>query len=160
MKPSERTARDSMQVACFSVGGEEYAVDIMKIKEIINPVRITPVPKAPPFIDGIIELRGAILPVVDLRKRFDLEPTALNRDSKYIVTALDGRIVGLVVDKVREVTRIDLDDLRSAPAMAVGESARFFTGVFQRDGRIVMLVDLDQILSTTEKVALRELGRT
>ena len=159
MKPSERAARESMQVACFSVGGEEYAVDIMKIKEIINPVRITPVPKAPPFIDGIIELRGAILPVVDLRKRFDLPPTGLTRESKYIIIAVDGRIVGLVVDRVREVTRIELEQLRSAPALAVGDGARFFTGVFQRDGRIVMLVDLDEILSSTEKVALRELDR-
>ena len=93
-----------MQLVAFLVGDGEYALDIMRIKEIINPVKITAVPKAPPFIEGVIELRGAILPVVDMRKRFDLPPSTPSRASKILIVVLDigGKrmIVGLVVDRV------------------------------------------------------------
>jgi purine-binding chemotaxis protein CheW len=120
-----------VQVASFHVGDQEYALDIMKIKEIINPLVITAVPKAPPFIEGIIELRGAVLPVVDLRKRFALEPRPQSRETKYIIVTLEGHIVGLVVDRVREVMRIDEGEILDAPAMATGVDARFVAGVFK-----------------------------
>src|SRR5439155_24663051 len=82
-------APELVQMVAFSVGAGEYALDIMRIKEIINPVKITPVPKAPPFIEGVIELRGAILPVVDLRKRFDLVATPAVRSTKFLVVSID-----------------------------------------------------------------------
>jgi purine-binding chemotaxis protein CheW len=147
----------TIQAACFRVGAEEYALDIMRIKEIVNPTRITPVPKAPPFIEGIIELRGAILPVVDLRKRFDLPATSITRDSKYIIVALEGRAVGLIVDRVSDVLRIATDELRAPPSMAVGADAQFFQGVYKQADRIIMLLDIDRILTSTEKIELRGL---
>ncbi len=145
---------ESIQVACFVVGDEEYALDIMRIKEIINPVKVTQVPRSPAFIEGIIELRGAFLPVVDLRKRFALPPSDPTRDSKYVIVALEGRIVGLVVDKVIEVKRIEADSVSDAPTMAVSDNARFFNGVAKWDERIVMLINLDEILSSVEKEQL------
>jgi purine-binding chemotaxis protein CheW len=148
-----------MQVASFHVGAQEYALDIMQIKEIINPVPITPVPKAPPFIEGIVELRGAVLPVVDLRKRFEVEAGAVTRESKYVIVALEGHIVGLVVDRVRDVTRIDESDVLDAPAMAVGLDARFVSGVIKRDNRIIMMLDVHGILTATERSLLADLGR-
>ena len=148
-----------IQVASFRVGPQEYALDIMQIKEIINPVAITPVPKAPEFIEGIVELRGAVLPVVDLRKRFDVDAGAITRASKYVIVALEGHIVGLVVDGVRDVARLEPSDLLDAPAMAVGLDARFVTGVFKRDERIIMMLDVDEILSSSEKSLLAGLGR-
>ncbi len=145
---------ETRQLACFVVGAEEYALDIMRIKEIINPVKVTQVPRSPTFVEGIIELRGAFLPVVDLRKRFDLPPMDTTRDTKYIIVALEGRIVGLVVDKVIEVRRIDAGSVSDAPEMAIGDTQRFFNGVAKWDERIVMLMNLDEILSPEEKQQL------
>ena len=108
----------TIQVARFHVGDEEYALDIMRIKEIINPAPITRVPRAPAFIEGIIELRGAFLPVVDLRKRFGLAPRPPGRETKYVIVSLEGRIVGLIVDRVTEVSRIATDDIEGEISLA------------------------------------------
>ena len=105
------SASSSTQLVAFGVADGEYALDIMRIKEIINPVAVTPVPKAPPFIEGVIELRGAILPIVDVRKRFDLSPTPATRATKYpdrrrSIVGEQRIIVGLVVDRVSEPLRV------------------------------------------------------
>jgi purine-binding chemotaxis protein CheW len=168
------TARlaDAVQLVAFSVGTGEYALDIMRIKEIVNVVPVTPVPRAPAFIEGVIELRGAILPVVDMRKRFDLPATLPVRATKYLIVAIDVRppggagaepapprrmIVGLIVDRVSEPIRVARDQVRPAPALAQAETA-CFTGVVHHHGRILMILDLDAILSSKEKLSLAGLG--
>lgn len=147
-----------VQFALLTIGTEPFALDIMRIRAIVNPLRITPVPKAPPFVEGVIELRGSILPVVDMRKRFDLPAPPPVRSTKYVLVGLEGRIVGLIVDGVTEVIRLPRQDVRPAPAMAVGESAQYFSGVCQHGGRIVMVIDLDAILSTSERISLAGLA--
>jgi purine-binding chemotaxis protein CheW len=185
MRPHDRAAADKkkaaelMQLVAFRVGEGLYAVDILRIKEIINPPRITPVPKAPAFIEGVIELRGAILPIVDLRKRFDLPPTPPTRTTKIIIVGIDigGKrmIVGLIVDGVLEPLRVPKEQIRPAPSLTTGEAA-YFSGVVNRrraereqaqpqqqerrkrvesnDEGIFMLLDLDAILSSKEKITL------
>src|SRR5262249_33668960 len=96
--PTQARGDELVQLASYRLGGEEYAIDIMRIKEIIHPRKITKVPKAPPFIEGVVELRGAILPVVDLRKRFELATLEMTRASKYIIVSMERRVLGLVVD--------------------------------------------------------------
>jgi purine-binding chemotaxis protein CheW len=147
-----------VQLATFLVGGEEYALDIMRIKEIIHPLKITPVPKVPPFIEGVIELRGAILPIVDLRKRFDLAAPPPTRSTKYIIVGIEGRIVGLVVDGVGEVLRVGRAEIRPSPLVS-GDAARYFSGVCHHAGRIIMILDIDRILSSDEKISLAALTR-
>ena len=148
-----------IQLATFVVGGEEYALDIMRIKEIINPLRVTPVPKVPAFIEGVIELRSAIIPIVDLRKRFDLPAPAPTRGTKYIIVAIEGRIVGLVVDAVGEVLRLTETDLRPPPQLMDPSAAGLFTSVCKVKGRIVMVLDIDRILSSQERLSLAGLPR-
>lgn len=150
-----------LQLAAFLVGREEYALDIMRIKEIINPLKITPVPKAPPFIEGVVELRGAIFPIVDLRKRFDLPPTPLTRASKYVVVGIAGRIVGLIVDAMTDMLKKTPGEVRATPGLAVGGAAdpeSFFSGVVHHGGKIVMVLDIDRILSSQEKISLAGMG--
>ena len=170
MKRHARTqSRDAevTQLVSFQVGGGTYAIDIMRIKEIVNPVRVTPVPKAPAFIEGVIELRGAILPLVDLRKRFDLPATPVSRQSKYMIVTVDvaGRryIVGLITDGVAEPLRVPKDQIRPAPALTRTSSA-CFSGAIRRemegDSSIVMIVDVDALLSETEKSSLAGMGDT
>jgi len=145
-----------VQLAAFRIGGEEYAIDIMRIKEIIHPLKITKVPKAPKFIEGVVELRGAILPVVDLRKRFELPNTDITRASKYIIVSMEKRILGLVVDAVSEVLRVPRKDVKAPPefGFAGGATASFFSGVCHLGERIIMILDLDEILTRQEKIDL------
>jgi purine-binding chemotaxis protein CheW len=151
-------APEQIQLATFFLGREEYALDIMRIKEIIHPLHITPVPKVAAFIEGVIELRGAILPVVDLRKRFDLPAPALGRSGKYVIVGIEGKIVGLVVDGVGEVLRIARVELRPSP-LTSGDAASYFSGVYHGGGRIVLILDIDRILSSEEKISLAGLAR-
>jgi purine-binding chemotaxis protein CheW len=137
-----------VQLAVFRVAEQTYAIDIMRIKEVINPVPITPVPRAPATLEGVIELRGQILAVMDLRKRFDRPATAATSSSKIILVKLPEGIVGLVVDGVREVVRIASEDIRSPPA------GDFFTGVCRIGDDIVMILDIDRILSSEEKISI------
>jgi purine-binding chemotaxis protein CheW len=152
-----------VQMVAFGVGPGDYAIDIMRIKEIINPLPVTAVPKAPRFIEGVIELRGAILPVVDVRKRFDLEPTQPTRATKYLIVGLDlgssgsRMIVGLVVDRVSEPLRVPKSDVRPAPQLTVGERA-FFSGVVHHGEKMLMVLDVDALLSTGEKQTLSGMG--
>jgi len=149
------------QLVAFGVADGDYAVDIMRIKEIINPVAVTPMPKAPPFIEGVIELRGAILPVVDVRKRFDLPPTAPTRATKYLIVSVDlgeqRAIVGLVVDRVSEPLRVPRTDIKPAPRLSVSERA-YFTGVVAHHGKMLMVLDVDALLSSAEKQTLSGLA--
>ena len=145
------------QLVAFGVGDGDYAVDIMRIKEIINPVPVTPMPKAPPFIEGVIELRGAILPIIDVRKRFDLSPVAATRATKYLIVSVDvGEqrvIVGLVVDRVSEPLRVARTEIKPAPRLSVSERA-YFTGVVAHHGKMLMVLDVDALLSSAEKQTL------
>ena len=159
MKPAlPRDESALIQLATFVVGTETYALDIMRIKEIIQPLKITSVPKVPAFIEGVIELRGSILPVVDLRKRFDLPATPATRASKYVIVGIEGRIVGLVVDAVGEVLRVGDQEISAAPELQ-GDAAQYFAGVCRHDGRILFILDLDRILSSTEKISLAGLSK-
>ena len=146
-----------MQLVAFGVGDGDYAVDIMRIKEIINPVAVTPMPKAPPFIEGVIELRGAILPIIDVRKRFDMTPTSATRATKYLIVSIDvgeARVIaGLIVDRVSEPLRVPRTEIRPAPRLSVSERA-FFTGVVAHHGKMLMVLDVDALLSSPEKQLL------
>ena len=146
-----------MQIVRFYVGGQQYAIDIMQVKEIITPVRIVSVPSAPDFVEGIIELRGAFLPIVDVRKRFGLTPAATTRESKYIIANLSGQNVALIVDAVLDVRRIALADIESTPALARSGDERqsFVVGLARWDDEIAMLVDLGRILSDSERDTLQ-----
>ncbi len=156
--PNEREGgRQGIQLACFRIGAESYAIDIMRIKEIIRPLKLTPIPKAPPFIEGVINLRGAVIPVVDLRKRFDHVAAGTAGKVRIIICALSGRIVGLVVDEVFEVRRYSRQDVQPAPHFLKGKGSEFFLGVCRREEELVMILDLEKILSTEEKIDLERL---
>ena len=168
---------DTLQVARFHVGDEEYALDIMRIKEIINPIAVTRVPRAPAFIEGVIELRGTFMAVIDLRKRLGLAATPQGRDSKYIVVRMDDQVVALIVDRVIDVQRMARRDIRSAPEAIVQPDHHsksdqdhenppghpgtpLVAGVVKHEGRIVLILDLDAVLSPTERSALGALETT
>lgn len=146
------TPRQEVQLASFRIGSEMFALDIMRIKEIIRPLKLTPIPKAPAFIEGVINLRGAVIPIIDLRKRFD-QPAESGRLTRIIICSAAGRILGLVVDEVIEVRRYSRQEVQPTPSFRYG-GADFFLGVCRRDEDLVLLLDLDAILSSGEKIDL------
>jgi purine-binding chemotaxis protein CheW len=135
-----------IQLATFIVGGEEYALDIMRIKEIINPLRITPVPKVPQFIEGVIELRGAIIPIVDLRAKLAMSEAAYNQFTVIIVVRVGAKTVGVVVDAVSDVLNIPTKDIQPTPDFGAQVDARFISGLAKAGERLVVLLDIDKVL--------------
>ena len=145
--PDGREMRQEVQLACFKVGPELYALDIMRIKEIINPLRITPVPSSSDLIEGVINLRGVIIPVVDLRKRFGVPEDARSEQPKYIIVLVSGKIVGVIVDEVLEVVRIPRDLIKPSPQLFEDKDPGMFLGVCEHLGRLLLLIDLKRVLS-------------
>lgn len=150
--------RQEVQLACFRVGAELYALDIMRIKEIIRPQKMTPVPKAPSFIEGVINLRGAVIPVADLRKRFDQPINDATRKNRIVICSLAGKIIGLLVDEVTEVRRYGRHEIAPAPQFIKGPQADYFLGVARRDDDLIMLINLEKVLSTEELIELQGIG--
>ena len=153
---SERAGEDRVQLklAGFRVGGDAYAIDIMRIKEVIDarPHAVRPVPHAPALIEGVIQLRGVVIPVIDLRKRFGvpIDPELL-RLNKLIIVSVRGRIVGLRVDSIIGELGVSADAVRPAPSLlrAGGEGGvptEFFSGVCRRGDEMIFVVSLDALL--------------
>ncbi|ACL66254.1 CheW protein [Anaeromyxobacter dehalogenans 2CP-1] len=124
-----------VQLCTFRVGGEDYAIDIMRVREIIPPQPVTPVPRAPAFVEGVFHLRDEVIPVVDVRRRFGLPIGPPTRRTRFLVVNVARRRIGLVVDEVCEVLRLPRHALRPAPALVADGGPRFFLGVCGGDGR-------------------------
>ena len=125
---------DLVQLCTFRIGGEDYAVDIMRVREIIPPRPITPVPRAPAFLEGVIRLRGEVIPVLDVRKRLGVPPAADARRARFLVANVAGRRIALVVDEVCEVLRLPRREIRATPALGDDGAPRFFLGVCGGEG--------------------------
>ncbi len=159
-KPVERKSDKSQadaelnQLISFEVGEEEYGLEILRVKEVIRIREITRLPKAPHFVRGIINLRGDIIPIIDLRDRFGLEERAYSTMTRVIVVDVEGRLVGMVVDAASQVVRIPSDQIDPPPPIVGGLSAEYIKGVGKLEERLVILLNIDRILSQEEKVEL------
>lgn len=148
MDEQRRQAPDEriVQLAAFRVGDEEYVIDIMRIKEIVNPVKVTSVPGSSEVIEGVINLRGVIIPLVDLRRRFGLPLLPRTRATKFIIVAVSGRLMGVVVDEVLEVVRVPRSLIKPAPELFDGKEPGTFLGVCQYQERLLLLLNLKKVL--------------
>jgi len=146
--------KEIRQFAVFSLGEEKYAVDIVVIKEIIRPLKITPIPGAPPFIEGVVNIRGDVVPVIEMRKRFEVEGDR-EMDPRMMIVRVENQWVGIIVDTVTEVIRVASADIKPPPRVMSGEGARYLAGVCQYEEDLVVLLNLDEILTGEEKVSLQ-----
>jgi purine-binding chemotaxis protein CheW len=142
---------DLMQLVTFSLDQEEFGVDILKVQEIIRMMEITKVPKSPEFVEGVINLRGKVIPVIDLRSRFGLDSHAYDKDTRIMVIDINNVIVGFVVDAVSEVLRITADTVEPPPPVVAGIESDYISGVGKLKDRLLILLDLDRLLSGTER---------
>ena len=148
---------NEVQIVAFFLENEEFAVEIGKVREVLKLVRITPLPRSYNYIEGVINLRGDIIPVVDLRKRFGLT-TEKKRDdsSRIIIVELDDNDIGLIVDSVTEVIRISQDLIQLPPSNVAGARTDLIQGVGKINDRLLIILNLEKILSTEEQLTLDE----
>lgn len=140
---TETVSEDELlQLVTFEVGSEEFAIPILSVQEINRMMEITRVPQSPPFVEGVINLRGKIIPVVDLRQRFGMERVERNGDSRIIVVEVKGRVIGFTVDRVNEVLRIDSGIVEPAPAMVASVDSDYVQGVGKLPDRLLILLEL------------------
>lgn len=143
-----------IQLVTFSIGEEEFGVDILKVQEIIRTMEITKVPKAPEFVEGVINLRGNVIPIIDLRKRFGLQTRVHDKHTRIIVIEISKMVVGFVVDSVSEVLRIPSNTVEPPPPVVSGLESEYISGVGKLEDRLLILLDLDRLLSGEEKEVL------
>jgi len=143
----------------FTLDQEEYGIGITKVKEIIGMIAITPVPQTPHFVKGVINLRGKVIPVIDLRLKFGLEPMAYNERTCIIVVEISGAgeniPMGIVVDSVSEVLNIKEDDIEDTPSFGTHLETSYILGMAKTGGGVKILLDIDKVLTSEELSAVQ-----
>ncbi|MCB9837964.1 MAG: chemotaxis protein CheW [Phycisphaeraceae bacterium] len=136
---------DQLQLVTFEVASEEFAVDILLVHEINRMMSLTRVPQSPPEVEGVINLRGKIIPVVDLRRRFGFEPTERDDQSRIIVVEVKDRVIGFIVDRVHEVLRINSNIVDPPPSMISTIDSDFIKGVGKLEDRLIILLEIGRL---------------
>lgn len=154
---ARRRGDRSKNLVGFTIADVHYAVDILRVREIINPLPIVPLPHAPAVVLGVSDHRGQVVPVLEVRRRFGLPPVAATRRTKWIIVELGDRPVGLVVDAVTDVFGAAEPDQRSVPEIGVGDAARGIAAVYSYGGNLVFVLDVDRIAAVAEVLDMRAL---
>ena len=144
---SRRDAAAGREYLTFTLGSEEYGVDILKVQEIRGYDAVTRIPDAPDFIKGVINLRGTIVPVVDMRLKFRLARADYNQFTVMIILNIAGRVVGMVVDGVSDVLQLTAEQVRPAPEFGSSVNTRYVTGLGTLDARMLILIDIERLMS-------------
>ncbi|RZT29318.1 chemotaxis protein CheW [Cupriavidus agavae] len=134
----------------FTLGTEEYGIDILKVQEIRSYETVTRIANAPDFIKGVTNLRGVIVPIVDLRLKFDLGNVRYDHQTVVIILNVAGRVVGIVVDGVSDVLTLTGDDIKPAPEFGVSVSNEHLTGLGSVEGRMLILIDIERMMTSAE----------
>lgn len=145
---------DLCQFVTCRIAHEEFAFDVLSVQEINRMVEVTRVPKAPFFVEGVINLRGRIIPVLDLRRRFGIPPADQTDDSRIMVVLVRQRMVGLIVDEVVEVLRIPKSTIEPPPSVGTSAGAEFTQGVGRIEDRLLIVLDLNRLLIPNEQAAI------
>lgn len=145
-KENKPELSEILQLVSFKIGAGEFGVDILKVQEINNMRVITRIPNTPDYIEGVINLRGAVIPIIDLRKRMGMMNTEATKDTRIIVLEISGKTIGFIVDGVKEVLRIPANIIEPPPALVGGISSEYITGVGKLEDRLLLLLDLEKIV--------------
>ncbi len=139
-----------LQWVTFKLEGETYGINVMQVQEVLRVSEITPVPGAPSYILGIINLRGNVVTVLDTRMRFGLPMYETDDASRVVIVESNGNVLGLLVDSVAEVVYLRSSEIESAPNVGNDESSKYIQGVYSNEGNLLILVDVNKLLSSNE----------
>jgi len=155
MAQKKESTLASLQIVCFNVGTEEYGLDILQVQEILRMPKITQIPMSLSYIMGVIDLRGKVIPIIDLSKKFRLQTENINtRKSRVIVVNIDGKQVGLAIDAVSHVVKVDANELEPPPPIVKGISGRYIVGIAKLNDGFVVILDIHQIFTREELTSL------
>ncbi len=147
---------DILQLVTFNMGTEEYAVNILNVQEINRMTEIAKVPNAPSYVEGVINLRGRVIPVVSLSKRFGFVEKDQDEQSRIIIMDIQGITIGVIVDSVSEVLRIPANTVDPAPHIATEMGTEFIKGIAKMEDRLIILIDMDLLIERSESVSMLE----
>lgn len=142
----------------FELAGEEYGVEILKVKEIIGIMNITSVPQTPEFVKGVINLRGKVIPVIDLRLKFGMNTKEYNERTCIIVVDINNMVTGIVVDSVSEVLNIKEEEIEETPSFGVKLYTEYILGMAKVKGQVKILLDIDKVLTSSDVSLLTAMG--
>jgi purine-binding chemotaxis protein CheW len=151
------TTGDDVQLVIFKVGRQEFAFDILQVERILRYTAPSPLPKAPQFLEGVLPYEGSAVPVIDLRKRFELD-ASIREETRLMVLELEAQRVAVVVDEVREVMRIDSTAIAAPGPMVSGLAAVYIGGIITQSERTIIILNSRKLLSSTERLALERVG--
>lgn len=141
-----KIGEELIQLVSFKLGDEEFGVNIQKVKEINRMIQITKVPNAPSFVKGVVNLRGSIMPIIDLREKLNMPPKEDDKSTRIIILDLENKTIGFIVDEVSEVLRISNSILEPPPDMVGGVDADYITAVAKLENRLLILLDIEKAL--------------
>ncbi|MBP7603947.1 MAG: purine-binding chemotaxis protein CheW [Spirochaetes bacterium] len=145
----------AMQIVCFKVGKEEYGIDILRVQEILKLPKITRLPKSADFIMGVMDLRGKVIPIIDLSRRFRIENGGAGEGKRAIVVDIRNKRVGLAIDSVSHVVKVEGKDIEPPPPIVKGISGRYIVGIAKLAEGFVIVLDIEQILTAEELTSLQ-----
>jgi purine-binding chemotaxis protein CheW len=151
MDQAEQKSDPMMQWVTFRLGDEKYGINVMQVQEVLRITEIAPVPGAPSYVLGIINLRGNVVTVIDTRSRFGLMPKDVDDYTRIVIIESDDHIIGIQVDSVAEVVDLRASEIETAPNVGNEESSKYIQGVTSRDNQLLILVDLNKFLSDEER---------
>jgi len=141
-----------LQWGTFRLGDEIYGVNVMQIREVLRHSEITPVPGAPDYVLGIINLRGNVVTVIDTRKRFGLAPGNIDEQARIVIVEVDTQVVGMLVDSVADVTYLRQSEIETTPNIGNEETSKFIQGVCNKDDELLILIELERMIDTSPVV--------
>ena len=153
--PSKSKGDANGKFLTFFLAGEEYGLEILKVQEINGMLPITRVPRTPTFVRGVINLRGKVIPVIDLRLKFGMDAAQQTEETCIIVVQAQGVVVGIIVDKVSEVLNIGADDIQQTPSFGIDVKTDYILGIGKTDGRVRLLLDIDKVLNSRDVVDIQ-----
>ena len=154
---AEKIDANVVQLVTFRLADAEYAIDIMQTKEIIRMEKVTLIPNAPDFVEGVINLRGNVIPVIDLKKRFHLREAEGVKNGCIVIVRIQKMEMGIIIDAISKVVHIPQADVQPPPAVLAGSGERYITGVAKVDERLVMILDLMKLFSFEEQETLKKM---
>lgn len=152
---AEESQAELIQLVSFNLDREEYGVYVLKVREIIRMSNVTRVPNTPYYVEGVINLRGKVIPIISLRKKFSLCDKEHDKQTRIIVMDVDGELMGFIVDAVSEVIRVAAGEIQPPPAVVNGGvEQEYLSGVINRADRLLVLLDLERVFSQSERESL------
>lgn len=156
-KQQKMAESSSVQLVTFLLGNAEYGIDIMQAQSIIKMDKITLIPNAPDFVEGVINLRGNVIPVIDLKKRFHLEEGDGEKNSGIIIVKVGGVEMGIIIDAISKVIYLSEENMQPPPPVFAGIGQKYIKGVGRLEDRLLIILDLDKLLSFEEQEALKDI---